>query len=366
MQRTNRCEPREHASSLDTDDQWIAELGYWRRALKARLSAIVVLDENCSTIFHLHQGYAGDRLLPQPASPSFDALVARAGRGRDISSLCLVDHAPQHTDAWAMLCRLHGIERLSLAPLFEADRSRAYWIVGHAHRDSSISQQRTMWDVSTGWSVAIEAARYHNKCNAALLTGAMDAVGIPCFVGDIFGETLAVGERADALMRRHETSGMDCRTSLGRIALDCYRSDARSRPSAFTLHESSDIKLVLTQLKASPQACWLDRLSFGLLQQATAHDPLPDAALNQLTQAEQAVTRELVKGRRLSEVADLRKVSIETVRSQAKTIYSKLGVRNHIDLLALVQRQHAPSAPRPCALHSGHHHAGYAARSAMK
>ncbi|MEP2606705.1 LuxR C-terminal-related transcriptional regulator, partial [Marinobacter sp.] len=44
----------------------------------------------------------------------------------------------------------------------------------------------------------------------------------------------------------------------------------------------------------------------------------------------------LVEGRSLSEIADLRQVSIYTARTQLKTIMNKLNISRQVDLVRLV------------------------------
>ncbi len=62
-------------------------------------------------------------------------------------------------------------------------------------------------------------------------------------------------------------------------------------------------------------------------------------ALDQLTGAETEVAVALLSGARALEIASQRNVSIETVRSQIKSIYSKFEVRGHVELIAALSRE---------------------------
>jgi len=60
------------------------------------------------------------------------------------------------------------------------------------------------------------------------------------------------------------------------------------------------------------------------------------ARLYNLTEAETAVSQHLVEGRTVPEIADIRGVSIDTVRNQARSIHSKLSVGNRAELIRKV------------------------------
>lgn len=53
-----------------------------------------------------------------------------------------------------------------------------------------------------------------------------------------------------------------------------------------------------------------------------------------LTECEAVVARMLFDGARTAEIAEKRNVSRETVRTQAKAIYLKFGVRSQVALIA--------------------------------
>jgi len=61
-------------------------------------------------------------------------------------------------------------------------------------------------------------------------------------------------------------------------------------------------------------------------------------ALDRLTAAEAEVAVALLAGARANEIALQRNVSVETVRSQIKAIYSKFEVRGHVELIAALSR----------------------------
>ena len=56
------------------------------------------------------------------------------------------------------------------------------------------------------------------------------------------------------------------------------------------------------------------------------------------TSAEAQVCEELKKGNSIQEIADIRSVSIETVRTQVKCVFQKTGVKSQAKLVALLSR----------------------------
>lgn len=70
----------------------------------------------------------------------------------------------------------------------------------------------------------------------------------------------------------------------------------------------------------------------GLSLTCLLHRP-PDVAL---TPAESAVVRELCAGRTLAQIAHLRGVSRNTVKSQARHIFRKFDVESRVELLRLL------------------------------
>lgn len=58
-----------------------------------------------------------------------------------------------------------------------------------------------------------------------------------------------------------------------------------------------------------------------------------------LTTAERSVLGELIEGRTVTEIADRRRVSVATVRTQVRAVLSKLGVGTQLAAVALARRE---------------------------
>jgi DNA-binding CsgD family transcriptional regulator len=66
------------------------------------------------------------------------------------------------------------------------------------------------------------------------------------------------------------------------------------------------------------------------------------AKMFKLSSAEMAVCDELLRGRTARDIADIRAVAHDTVRSQVKTLYAKAGVANRVELIRLAIATNPP------------------------
>jgi DNA-binding NarL/FixJ family response regulator len=60
----------------------------------------------------------------------------------------------------------------------------------------------------------------------------------------------------------------------------------------------------------------------------------PTLPISALSKREKEIYEALLKGLPYKEIADQHFISLNTVKTHAKSIYSKLGLRNRIELLA--------------------------------
>jgi DNA-binding NarL/FixJ family response regulator len=92
-------------------------------------------------------------------------------------------------------------------------------------------------------------------------------------------------------------------------------------------------------------------VAFGI--RGGVHMPCPSATacedprLARLSSHEAVVLELLKEHRQLAEIAAALGVSVETIRSQAKSIYRKLGVSSRLQLRALLRSLEAPAVPSP-------------------
>ncbi|WP_349627729.1 helix-turn-helix transcriptional regulator [Rhodopseudomonas sp. BR0C11] len=100
------------------------------------------------------------------------------------------------------------------------------------------------------------------------------------------------------------------------------------------------VHLRLTAIAAADQQALTGAAAMAVIRPLTVQhsvELLPDIAVL-LTAAERDVATELLSGRRPAEIAQLRGVSIGTIRSQIKRIYAKLGVSGLVEFIARARR----------------------------
>lgn len=131
----------------------------------------------------------------------------------------------------------------------------------------------------------------------------------------------------------------------GKIISTTFTIDGRAIPPVCTTPTEPVCRLI----KLDPKA--LDALPFALLMghtrpclQLTISFPKQnnDAVLrfakdNGLTASEIAVVEAVANGQTLAEVADMRQVSVYTVRYQVKSAMSKIGVRRQVDMVRIIE-----------------------------
>jgi DNA-binding CsgD family transcriptional regulator len=82
------------------------------------------------------------------------------------------------------------------------------------------------------------------------------------------------------------------------------------------------------------------------MSKATSYDTLRFSAIYSLTPAEADVSKHLIEGLSSNEIAEIRSVSADTIRSQIKSIYSKTQVNDRIALVRLVLKTTPPVTDR--------------------
>ena len=115
---------------------------------------------------------------------------------------------------------------------------------------------------------------------------------------------------------------------------------ARRRPS-----RAAEAATLLTRLLAATSAVTIEEPAGGLVLRLRINDSSGDRLLTclirdandaaQLTRSERAVADQLCEGRTLAQIARLRGVTINTVKSQVRQIFRKLDVDSRV---ALVRR----------------------------
>lgn len=141
------------------------------------------------------------------------------------------------------------------------------------------------------------------------------------------GHLMAASSREDEMLQKHIC------LALGTGELR-YSSAIRpvliSRPSGLAPY-SVEISSLHRAVRQAQEVALV-----SISEASTSHRLTDMKAAYRLSEAEAEVLDLMHKGMKPEQIADARKTTIQTVRSQIKVIYSKTGVRSQIELLAKV------------------------------
>lgn len=223
-------------------------------------------------------------------------------------------------------------------------------------RDGRITQQQRAAFTSLAPHVraAVRMQLALEGQGTSLLVGAMEALSIPAFVCDGAGRVQALTPAAEKLagmgrglqLRKghlYTTLAEDTRTLNDAIAAAACGYVAGGPPTFRTVvvhdGDAKSLSLVLDVI-ALPNRAY--EFSFTprvlVVARGERHADARKAAILQaayaLTAAETDVALQVARGRTADVIAQDRGVSIDTVRSQIKTILTKVGVHRQIELAA--------------------------------
>jgi DNA-binding CsgD family transcriptional regulator len=179
---------------------------------------------------------------------------------------------------------------------------------------------------------AAQLSKAFGESAASVLNQGLEAVGSAALAFNGAGKVVTITSEAEHVLR----NGHWFDVSRGQL-----RSPRQSELVALTtavattLHTATPTQIRL-QRPGRVLTIRLTPLStqIGLYFSARVLAVLQEARIEvALTAAERAVLDHLREGRRASLIAEERQVSIETVRSQIKAIYQKLGVTSHVELI---------------------------------
>lgn len=192
---------------------------------------------------------------------------------------------------------------------------------------------------------------------AALISGALEAVGAAAFVLDGLGRVRAMTPAADAAARRGSI-----RLSGGRLGAVDGRDGAalaeaiRAATSGLVGVHRTGLRTVVLRTGDSPAEVEIADVvtlpsrpySFGfqprtlvVIRGAERARPGVAAVLGRaygLTAAEADIALAIAEGETREEIATRRRASLETIRSQLKTVFAKLGVNRESQLVGRMRR----------------------------
>lgn len=287
-----------------------------------------------------------------PARNPYMAATLQLRPGQDVVGTEIAHSlGPPNPDVHDILSRNDG-PHFCAANIVEHDGTGWYLACLRSARQGEISDKDrlTFREIGRGTAQAVRAAAAIKNEGARLLAGACGALSITAFVLDAFGRVIAMSEKAEALVRRGEmlrlangilqARSQTQTAKMDRAIMFAARLKPGSPPDAQSHIPLSDISgrhVAMAQAIPLPR----DRCDIGLgaaalliVDERMQSDVAALAAAHGLTTAETEVASLLVKRLRSGEIAERRGVSKETVRTQAKAIYAKLGIGGQSELVA--------------------------------
>jgi DNA-binding CsgD family transcriptional regulator/PAS domain-containing protein len=190
-------------------------------------------------------------------------------------------------------------------------------------------------------------------CMASGLSALLDHVPMGVILLDAFGDIVHANSRAEQVLghglllrndaRRLTTAGTRNNESLQRLIAAALNKSSLSNDMTLHLRARGPhglyVQVTPMETKERPDpllpagvraAVWIGTYEPSQLS------PVSLAHLYSLSPSEAELLARLVEGKNLSEIADLRQVSIYTARTQLKTIMSKLNISRQVDLVRLV------------------------------
>ncbi|WP_028080444.1 helix-turn-helix transcriptional regulator [Solimonas soli] len=186
--------------------------------------------------------------------------------------------------------------------------------------------------------------------SAANIAAAFNGMPLAAFVANELGDVIACNDAAKMLIRRRQW----VRLENGRLEFLNPADTRRLHVKLSDVHPANPGKMqisgtgrggemaeiAVSRIRGGDSAFGPSGLSLIIIKvqrYAADHEILYGLRGESLTRAELAVAEHLVLGRRTLEIANIRQVSVETIRSQMKSIYAKLNVRNQIELMKVLQ-----------------------------
>jgi DNA-binding CsgD family transcriptional regulator len=215
-------------------------------------------------------------------------------------------------------------------------------------------QQRNFGALALHVRAAVRGRPLLQQQEAAVIADTLEAVELTAFVCDRLGRVRALTPAAEALVR----SSTSVRIHRGRLGAttssDTKELDAAIAEAAGRLTRNSLGKTVVVPRAAEPPlvieviAIPLGRTTFAELpsalvlmrgdQRGSSDVTSVLQAAFGLTPTEAAVAFALTQGNSLEEIAEQRQRSTETIRTQVRSSFAKLGVSRQGELVALLSR----------------------------
>jgi DNA-binding CsgD family transcriptional regulator len=339
------CEA-EHALMLTVGASRVPKIEAWEPSVDFNPDALVDYAENWGSqdLLYINARRKG-RIQPGLVSTESQLVGAREYSDSPyFNEFCKPHNLHSHLN----VCLTNGMPELGLGPsaitLYRGDGRESF-----AEAETTLLQRLAPHlSLATRTSWHLKALGMHES----MFRRALDEIRIPLFALDVTGRILLVNSAGDGLLRANRWIAVKQKnlgTSSGLLSPEAFRQ------ALAKLRSGTGMSLLLTDGVSGQQAIMTTvPLGHSSSLQA-AHENISglvwivpcvtEAAtvknlgqLFQLTPAEVRLLQRLVDGNRLSDAAAHMHVTLNTVRSQLKSIFRKTGQRTQGQLLALATR----------------------------
>lgn len=253
--------------------------------------------------------------------------------------------------------RRYDIPHICLTPLLRKEDSLVGLAVIRSSSQGEIDarQRRVFASLAPHVRAAVRTQMSLEHQGARLMAGALEALALAAFICDRRGAVKAMTQAAEALV----SAGTALRLKGGVLGAAAAESralaDALDAATGGLRHPGSPLTSTLVIRGGACPTLVLDVLPLPRCEHAFGFEPRALVVVRgtestddrrravlgsayRLTAAETEIALRLAQGESALQIAQSRGVSIGTVRSQIKTILSKLGVSRQAELVARVAR----------------------------
>jgi DNA-binding CsgD family transcriptional regulator len=267
---------------------------------------------------------------------------------RDIADPEIIDEEERRRNSvWGEFYNPADVPHICFTPLWSDGHAQLMLCVFSSAKQGPIqaNNRRRFRALAKRWRAAAMFSRSIKTEGLVVLRGALDAISIAAIAIDGFGRAVALSAKAETAVRaghhlRLRNGILSTCSAVGdRMLHGAIRRALLSQHSAPQVLsvESKDRAPILVKIAPLPDD--QNDIGFGARALVTIEElPVKSAfALGRafgLTKAEAETASMLADALSMEEIASSRQVGLETVRSQAKAVYSKMGVGGQLALIA--------------------------------
>jgi len=267
---------------------------------------------------------------------------------RDIADPEIINEEERRKNpVWGEFYDPADVPHICFTPLWSDGRARLMLCVFSSARQGPIeaANRRRFRALAKRWRAAAMFSRSIKTEGLLVLRGALDAISIAAIAIDGFGRAVALSSKAETAVRdghhlRLKNGVLSTCSQVGdtilHSAIRRVLFSQHSAPLVLSIEGKDRLPIVV---KIAPLPGGRNDIGFGAralvtIEELPMNSPLALRRAFGLTKAEAETASMLAEALSMEEIAIARRVGLETVRSQAKAVYSKMDVGGQLALIA--------------------------------